>query len=277
VNHYPRHIGDWMVATAHLSEIEECIYSRLIDAYYARESPLPLEIPACCRLVRAFTARARKAVATVLPEFFTAQTDGWHQKRCDAEIARYQERSESAKRSINTRWEKRNTNVHTNVSETNNVRNTNQNQNQNRKPEPPPVPNSEPSVKSVSAGVEKRPTAAPPTAAVWEAYASSYQGRYGVMPVRNASVNGQLASVVARLGAAEAPAVASHYVHHNRARYVTAKHPVSMFLQDCEGLRTEWATGSMVTEQTGRQTDRTATTGQAIRELINEDRVAHGK
>jgi uncharacterized protein YdaU (DUF1376 family) len=36
VNHYPRHIGDWMVATAHLSEIEECMYSRMVDAYYAR-------------------------------------------------------------------------------------------------------------------------------------------------------------------------------------------------------------------------------------------------
>src|SRR4029077_17164085 len=109
VNHYPRHIGDWMVATAHLSEVEECVYSRLIDAYYAREQPLPLDLVACCRLVRAVSAPTRKAVAIVLPEFFTQQADGWHQKRCDEELIAFRERSELAKRAINARWSKKNT------------------------------------------------------------------------------------------------------------------------------------------------------------------------
>ena len=127
MNHYPRHIGDWMVATAHLTEVQECMYSRLIDVYYSREAPLPLDVSACCRLVRASSAVARKAVAVVLPEFFTQEADGWHQKRCDEELAAYHERSESAKRSVNARWAKANNERNTNVIRTYPERNTNQN------------------------------------------------------------------------------------------------------------------------------------------------------
>lgn len=93
MNHYPKHIGDWMTATAHLSEVEECIYSRMVDQYYAREAPLPLELAACCRLVRASTTAARKAVPVILQEFFEREPDGWHQTRCDEEIAFYRERA----------------------------------------------------------------------------------------------------------------------------------------------------------------------------------------
>lgn len=91
MNHYPRHIGDWMRDTAHLSEVEECIYSRMIDQYYSREKALPSDKGAVCRLVRAASKEARKAVDVVLLEFFTLEADGWHQKRCDAEIAQYLE------------------------------------------------------------------------------------------------------------------------------------------------------------------------------------------
>jgi uncharacterized protein YdaU (DUF1376 family) len=104
VNHYPKHIGDWMTATAHLSEVEECVYSRMTDQYYAREAPLPLDVIACCRLVRASNAAARKAVPTVLREFFSEQPDGWHQKRCDEEIAGYHKGdSEREQREANER------------------------------------------------------------------------------------------------------------------------------------------------------------------------------
>lgn len=111
-----------MTATAHLSEVEEAIYGRMVDQYYAREAPLPLDLAACVRLVRASTAAARKAVPVILREFFTQMADGWHQKRCDEELATYHERSASAARSVSVRWAKRNTNV----SETYAERNTNQ-------------------------------------------------------------------------------------------------------------------------------------------------------
>lgn len=91
MNHYPRHIGDWMRDTAHLSEVEECIYSRMIDQYYSREKALPADKASVCRLVRAASKEARKAVDVLLAEFFSLEADGWHQKRCDLEIAQYLE------------------------------------------------------------------------------------------------------------------------------------------------------------------------------------------
>lgn len=97
MNHYPRHIGDWIRDTAHLSEVEECIYSRCLDQYYSREKPLPADPASVCRLVRASSKEARKAVETVLNEFFSEQADGWHQKRCDEELQTYRERVEKAR------------------------------------------------------------------------------------------------------------------------------------------------------------------------------------
>lgn len=104
MNHYPRHIGDWIRDTAHLSEVEECIYSRMIDQYYSREKPLPADKAGVCRLVRATSREARKAVDVILGEFFTQEADGWHQKRCDAELAKYAEKSAKASKSAAARW-----------------------------------------------------------------------------------------------------------------------------------------------------------------------------
>jgi uncharacterized protein YdaU (DUF1376 family) len=111
LNYYPRHIGDWMRDTAHLSEIEECIYSRLIDTYYSREKPLPADEAQCCRLVRASSKQAKAAVQCVLREFFALEADGWHQKRCDEELARHAEKSAKAAASASARWCERNANA----------------------------------------------------------------------------------------------------------------------------------------------------------------------
>jgi Transcription initiation factor TFIID, subunit TAF6 (also component of histone acetyltransferase SAGA) len=101
----------------------------------------------------------------------------------------------------------------------------------------------------------RRPAAKPstaPTAAIWEAYARAYQDRYGVAPVRNAKVNGQLAHLLTRLGADEAPAVAAFFVRHNNRYYVQKAHSVDCLLADAEKLRTEWATGRRVTDASGQ-------------------------
>lgn len=103
MRHYAFNAGDYAAATAHLSDAEDLAYRRLLDAYYVREAPLPAEVAACCRLARATTPAARKAVEAVLREFFTAQSDGWHQKRADAEIERQRIKSESARSAVNVR------------------------------------------------------------------------------------------------------------------------------------------------------------------------------
>jgi hypothetical protein len=108
----------------------------------------------------------------------------------------------------------------------------------------------------------------PKTAVTWSAYADAYQGRYGVQPVRNASVNGKLAQVVDRLGS-EAPQVAAFYVGLNDAWYVRHIHDVGTLLRDCESLRTQWATGNVMTAAKATQADRTATNLDAFAGLID--------
>jgi len=81
VNYYEHHLGDYMRDTAHLSMIEDGAYRRLLDAYYAREKPLPLDDRECCKLARAATKADRSAVKYVLREFFDLREDGYHQKQ----------------------------------------------------------------------------------------------------------------------------------------------------------------------------------------------------
>lgn len=106
MNYFEYHIGDYIKNTAHLSMLEDCAYRRLIDAYYTREAPLPPERTACYRLARAQSKEERAAVDVVLDEFFELQVDGWHQNRCDEEIARFREKSEKARASADARWGK---------------------------------------------------------------------------------------------------------------------------------------------------------------------------
>lgn len=89
MNFYDHHIGDYDQATSHLTACEDGIYSRLIRWYYASEAPLPADIKAIERRVRAHSRDERAAVRTVLEEFFELQDDGYHQARCDEVIAEY--------------------------------------------------------------------------------------------------------------------------------------------------------------------------------------------
>lgn len=104
MNYYAHHIGDFDQATAHLTACEDGIYSRLIRRCYATEKPLPAEVSAVQRLVRARTRDEKKAVADMLAEFFNLQADGWHQTRCDIELARYAVKQEKARASAYARW-----------------------------------------------------------------------------------------------------------------------------------------------------------------------------
>lgn len=108
INYYEHHIGDYAQATAHLSFIEDAAYSRLIRKYYAEEKPLPADLKAVQRLVGARTKEERQAVSDILDEFFELEDDGWHNKRCDAEIARYRGKQDKARASAEARWSKRN-------------------------------------------------------------------------------------------------------------------------------------------------------------------------
>lgn len=86
MNFYKHHLGDYAIATAHLSWDEDMAYSRLLRVYYQTEKPIPADHTQAYRIARASSAAQRKAVDVVLAEFFTLESDGYHQKRCDIEI-----------------------------------------------------------------------------------------------------------------------------------------------------------------------------------------------
>lgn len=109
-----------------------------------------------------------------------------------------------------------------------------------------------------------------PSTATWNSYADAYELRYQTEPVRNARVNGQIAQLVARLGAQEAPHVAAFFVGHNAQFYVRDMHPVGLLLRDAEKLRTEWATNRQMTSTKAAQADKTATNYGAFQGLIAE-------
>jgi hypothetical protein len=97
-----------------------------------------------------------------------------------------------------------------------------------------------------------KPKEPAPSTPVFDAYAEAYAARYGAPPVRNAKVSSQLSKLVERLGATEAPRVAAFFVGHQGQRYVQSMHSVDLLLLDAEKLRTEWATGRVVTNGNGR-------------------------
>lgn len=107
MNYYEHHLGDYLRDTAHLSMLEDGAYRRLLDAYYIKESPLPLELRDVYRLTRAASKQDRQAVETVLREFFQESPEGWRHPRCDREIARFQDKQRKAKASADARWSQR--------------------------------------------------------------------------------------------------------------------------------------------------------------------------
>lgn len=95
------------------------------------------------------------------------------------------------------------------------------------------------------------------TTPVWLAYARAYQKRYGVEPVRNAKVSGQLAQMVAQIGVEKSMAVASYFPSHNKAYYVQRYHSVGVMVADAQGLLTEIETGRKVNAETARRNEKT--------------------
>lgn len=126
MNYYEHHIGDYAQATAHLTFVEDAAYSRLIRKYYAEERPLPAELTAVQRLIGARSREEKSAVETVLKEFFFLDADGWHNKRADAEIERYREKSSKAAASARARWDKTQSTGNANAMRTHTERNAHQ-------------------------------------------------------------------------------------------------------------------------------------------------------
>lgn len=84
---YKRYIGSIQAKTGHLSLSEFGAYDRLLDHCYSTEKPLPLDMEVCFRIARATTQSEKKAVISVISQYFVQQDDGYVQHRVLEETA----------------------------------------------------------------------------------------------------------------------------------------------------------------------------------------------
>ena len=115
MNYYPFHIGDYTSHTAHLDELEDLAYRRMIDAYYLQEAPLPREVAEIARLIRMRTRT--DVITTVLREFFIETDAGWSHPRCDAEIQKMKDKQAKARASAAASVNVRRTNAQRTLNE----------------------------------------------------------------------------------------------------------------------------------------------------------------
>lgn len=104
MNYVQFHIGDWNSSTKYLTPLEKGIYLELLFLYYETEKPLVRSY--FDRITRGYTEDEKRAFDFVISEFFVESDDVIRHNRCDKEIASYKEKSEKARKSVQTRWER---------------------------------------------------------------------------------------------------------------------------------------------------------------------------
>ena len=104
MHYYQFNIGDYQSHTAHLSEMEDLAYRRLLDWYYLHECPIPLDSNEIARQIR--MRSHSDSIAIVLQEYFERTTDGWVHHRADKEIEKTGDKSQKASASAKARWNK---------------------------------------------------------------------------------------------------------------------------------------------------------------------------
>ena len=102
--YYKFNIGDYHSHTAHLDPLEDIAYRRMLDWCYLHERPLPTSKNEIARLIR--MQSHCECIANVLSEFFSRKDGGYFSGRIAKEINAFQNKSEKAKQSANTRWNK---------------------------------------------------------------------------------------------------------------------------------------------------------------------------
>ena len=87
MHYYQHHIGDFIKATARLTDGQTMAYLRLLWIYYDSEKPLKPDI----RVLAFQIGASQEDTELLLASFFVLEETGWHQKRCDQEIADYRD------------------------------------------------------------------------------------------------------------------------------------------------------------------------------------------
>ena len=95
MHYYKFNISDWVVATSHLSLVEEAIYFRLINFYHDTEKPIPLETHSVFRRLR--IGCESDIANSILEEFFIKTDKGWLHERCEKDLKEYRKTAKKNK------------------------------------------------------------------------------------------------------------------------------------------------------------------------------------
>ena len=87
MHYYQHHIGDFIKATARLSDSQTIAYLRLLWMYYDTEKPLILDT----ELLAFQIGTSIQDTELLLRAFFILTDEGWKQTRCEEEISSYRE------------------------------------------------------------------------------------------------------------------------------------------------------------------------------------------
>ncbi len=101
------------------------------------------------------------------------------------------------------------------------------------------------------------PRSNPDNVKTWEAYARAYRARYGVLPMSNAKVRGQVAQFVKTVGAELAPVLAAYYPTHNKQYFVQRRHDFGALLHDYQQVATDYQIGQQITSVQAAQAEKT--------------------
>ena len=117
MHYYQHHIGDFIKATARLTDGQAMAYLRLLWMYYDTEKPLKPDT----NLLAFQIGATVEETELLLESFFWQADDGWHHTRCDQEIADYHamldKKSNAGKASAERRMNRRSTGVEQVLSE----------------------------------------------------------------------------------------------------------------------------------------------------------------
>lgn len=119
MHYFQFNIGDYASHTRHLSPMEDLAYRRLLDLYYLKDGQVYGDEAEVARQIglRDYVQEVKQ----VLQDFFCIdEGDRWSHSRCDAEIARFREKSEKASNAGKASAKRRSNERSTDVQPTNN-------------------------------------------------------------------------------------------------------------------------------------------------------------
>lgn len=94
--YYKHHIGDFRSGTANMTRQERWLYRDMLDVYYDKEQPLPIDIQDVCDSIGATDEEVR-AIGKILRLKFNQTETGWVHDRCEIELHTYRSNGATAR------------------------------------------------------------------------------------------------------------------------------------------------------------------------------------